>query len=230
MCVAPGGDGVTLLGRVGRTLARLTGNGFLRILDGKAFVVSSIPLRVSHLWHTFLRSAGGVSLIGDPKPFPFAVVSDAQGNQYAIRGKDNAVGIHMWNPDTATWETVSPDKIPIEVSRQLAQTIGVELVGFEPIPVLGGVTNVRELKALSGAGIVYLERVAVASVTQEGCAPCPGTGFAYVAKVLAFPTIIDTPGNEEVGRHRLVYSNLGLRWEPSQLEVTDGQDGILGNS
>lgn len=224
-CVKPG-EGVTLLSRIGNVLAKFVGNGFILIKDSKAYLVSSIPVSITQLWNQYWRpSAVSGVVLGDPHPFPYGVVADKNGNLYGIRGFVNRKTLFVWNFATSVWEGISPDQFPLEVSRALPQSEGIELVGFDPVPTIGSPANVRILKALSGYGIVYLERTATAAGTD----PCAEDSFVSVAKVLEFPVIEPGEGEEETGRHRLVYSSLGLRWEASQLEVTDGQDGILGN-
>lgn len=187
-CVGPG-EGITLLGRIGATLARFSGNGFLQLLNGKAYVVSSVPLVIRQLWHRYFRvGSSSTPVLGDPHPFPYGVVADLKGSLYGIRGFDTRKALHVWNFETAHWETISPDQFPLEVSRRIFQSDGIELIGFEPVPILGSPSDVRNLRALSGAGIVYLERVATAADdVPANCEPCADAGFAYVAKVALFP-------------------------------------------
>jgi hypothetical protein len=206
---------MTLLGRVGRHLARFVGSGFIQIVDGRATLVSSVALTIRHLWHGLYRVAShSVAVLGPPKDFPYGVVADHEGHLYGIQGFSDRRALHVWNFDKGTWETISPDQFPLEVSRRIWQTDGIELVGFEPVPLMGAQADVRMLKALSGAGIVYLSRVPTAGDDPpSGCEPCANSGFTYVARVLEFPTIA-TPGEPETGRHRIVYSSLGLYFEP----------------
>lgn len=218
------GEGVTLLARVANRLVRFIGNGFLVARSGQFYLVNSIPLVVTALWNKYWRPDPAMGpVLGDPKDFPYGVIADKNGNLYGIKGHPNKNTLHVWSFERSQWENLSPDQFPIEVSRAIAQSAGIELIGFNPVSVVGNPANVRVLKALSGHGIVYLERTATASVGE-----CPGADITYVAKVLAFPEVVSSSG-PETGRHRLVYSSRGLYWEPSQLEVTDGVDGILGN-
>lgn len=211
---AASGEGVTLLGRVARTLVRLRGNGFLQLIEGKVFVVPSLALRLQQLWHDYWRTGNSsIPVVGNPKDFHYGVVADLKGNLYGIRGFDTKKALHVWNFSTKLWETISPDQFPLEVSRRIFQADAIELVGFEAISVLGSPSDVRALKALSGAGLVYLTRTATAGDdTPSGCEPCADAGFAYIAQVLDFPTIV--PGVGETSKHHLVFSSLGLYWEP----------------
>lgn len=214
-CAAPG-EGLTLLARIGQNLARFTGSGFLQFVDGKAYLVSSTILVLRNLWHqTWTKNGGSVPVVGDPNPFPYGVVADKNGNLFGIRGFETRNSLHVWSYQRKRWETISPDEFPLEVSRRIFQSDAIELVGFDPVSVLNSPKVVRALKALSGTGIVYLQREAAgADPTPEGCEPCPDAQFSHVARVLEFPTII--PGEGETGRHRLVYSSEGLYWEPEE--------------
>lgn len=211
-CIAPG-ESLTLLGRIGHVLAQFTGSGFIQIINGKASVVASVPLRLRQLWHDLWVAPGhSIPVLGAPKDFPFGVVADNLGNLYGIQGFDTKRAIHCWSFTKKVWESISPDQFPLEVSRRLSQSDGIELVGFEPISVIGTASTVRTLKALSGAGLVYLNRVATGpDDTNPACEPCGEEGFAYVATVLEFPTI--PPSEDETAIHDLVFSSEGLYWK-----------------
>lgn len=90
---------VTLLGRVGSIMARLAGDGFLKITNGKASVVSSIPIKVRSLWHRWWKpTALQRPILGEPLPFPYLVVADAQGNLHGIKGvADAEAGVIYWD-------------------------------------------------------------------------------------------------------------------------------------
>ena len=89
---------VTLLGRVGNTLARLAGDGFLKITNGKASVVSSVPIKVRSLWHRWWKpTALQRPILGDPLPFPFLAIADAQGNLHGITGREDKHCIPVWD-------------------------------------------------------------------------------------------------------------------------------------
>lgn len=210
---AQAGEGLTLLARAGNILSKFVGSGFLQIKSGKAFLVSWIPIKISQLWHRYWKGDGVQPALGDPHDFTYGVIADRYGNLYGIQGYATKKSLHVWNFATRMWETIATDQFPFEISRMVPQSAGVEMVGFEPVPVVGDVTDVRELKALMGEGIVYLEKVAVAPpVVPDGCEPCPENAFAYVAKVLEFPAVEQT-GEPETGRHQLIYSSNGLYWD-----------------
>jgi hypothetical protein len=226
--LAPG-EGMTLLGRVGNRLTQFIGNGFIRLVQGRAYLVESIPLVIKQFWHDLVPD-GVVTRIGDPKPFPYAPVCDSQGVAHLIKGKANRRTVVVSDPVSREWVPTPTDEVPIEVSRHLPAQEELELVGFVPNSVLGSQSAIRDLKRLTGLGIVYLERRVTASVpTPEGCPSCPDDSFTYVAKVLAFPEIVASP-SEETGRHRLVFSSKGLYWEPEEPSLEGGEGGgLLGN-
>lgn len=226
--LAPG-EGMTLLGRCGNRLAQFIGDGFIRMFQGRAYLVQSIPLVIKQFWHDLVRE-GVISRIGDPKQFPYAAVCDSQGVAHLIKGKANRRTVCVSDPASREWVPMPTDEVPIEVSRHLSAQDELELVGFVPNAVIGSQSAIRELKRLSGVGIVYLERQITAPVpTPEGCPECDVDSFTYVAKVLTFPEIVGSPGDES-GRHRLVFSSEGLYWEPEEPTVEgEGGGGLLGN-
>lgn len=223
------GEGLTLLGRVGNRLTQFVGNGFIRIVQGRAYLVQSIPLVIKQFWHELIKD-GVVSRIGSPRRFPYAPVCDLQGVAHLIKGMIGRRTVCVSDPLTREWVPTATDEVPIEVSRHLPAQPELELVGFVPNSVLGSQSTVRDIKRLTGMGIVYLERqVTAPAPVPDGCPSCPDDAFTYVAKVLTFPEIVELP-NEETGRHRLVFSSEGLYWEPEEpvLGSTQG-GGMLGN-
>ena len=206
-------NGITLLGRIGNRLAKFCGSGFLRVVDGQTFLVEHIPLVVRQFWHEWFKD-GVVSRLGRPKTAPYLVVSNENGEAFLVKGIAGKRTHLLSDSTTQQWVPTPTDQVPIEVSRHLPAQDELELVGFIPNAVIGSQAAVRDLKRLSGLGIVYLERQVTAPVpTPEGCPECEVDSFTYVAKVLTFPEIVATPG-EETGRHRLVFSSEGLYWEP----------------
>lgn len=204
-------EGVSLVARIGRKLAKLVGDGFIQIKDGKAYVVQTIAMNVRSLWHEFGISGGNtVPTIGEPKSFPFGIVADKAGNLYGIMGRTNRRSVQVWNLTTRQWDVLPVDQFPLEVSRKLSQANAVEITGFSPVPVNGDFKNVRELKTLFGNGIVYLERtVTPGDDAPPGCPSCPSDGLTAVAKVLEFPTI--APGDTDT-QYQLVFSSTGVSW------------------
>lgn len=223
------GEGLTLLGRVGNRLSQFVGNGFIRVIQGRAYLVQSIPLVVKQFWHDLVQE-GVTSRIGNPRRAPYLTVCDPQGVAHLIKGMVSRRTVCVSDPATREWVPTPTDQVPIEVSRHLVADEELEITGFTPTGVLGSHATVRELKRLTGMGIVYLERRLTAPApTPEGCPECGDENFTYVAKVLPFPEVVETPG-EETGRHRLVFSSEGLRWEPESPEVLlGGGGGMLGN-
>lgn len=176
--------GITILGRIGRTLARFKGDGFIQILNGRAFVVKNIPFKVSTLWHErILPGAYAIrSVLGKPMPFKRLGIFDDQGNPHMIEGPEvNA--IPHWNAEAGIFEIKPVSEIQKCVKGQIEGSDAVELVGFEAIPVSGESDAVRCMKKLSGAGILIAKQVATtpSECVCEGCEP-----VAAVATIFQF--------------------------------------------
>lgn len=191
------GEGVTLLGRIGRKLAKVLGNGFLQIRDGKAFVVTSVALKVTDVWHQWVKLTGinRRPVIGDALPFTYQIIGDANGQLHGIQGLVGDLitcgSVHVWNKDEGLWETKETADIPIERRGLAPRVTALELTGFEPISAQGSATTVRELSVLSGSGIIVVNQQATipSSCDCEGCEP--EAALASVATFLPFPTSED---------------------------------------
>ena len=220
-------NGLTLLARIGNRLAKFCGSGFLRVVDGKTYLVEHIPLVVRQFWHDWFRD-GAVSRLGRPKTAPYLVVTNDNGEAHLIKGIAGKRTHLVSDPTSQQWVPQPIGDTPLEVTRKLNSNPILEIVGFQAVPVLGDVTAVRDLRRLMGTGVVYLERVLTAPTPPiVGCPECPEDAFTYVAKVLTFPTIIES--ETEIGRHRLIFSSEGLYWEPEDPEEDFDGPGGLGN-
>lgn len=202
VCVS---GGVTLLGRFGTNLAKLAGSGFIKLENGIASVVESVPLRTTALWHRFVRSATtSPPAIGEPLPFPYQVIADGVGNHHLIRGTGQTKSVTVWDNTSQNFVQTPVSDIPDQTKGPLPRANGIELTGYAPIAENGPVDTVRSVRALNGAGLVVLTEQA----TVDGDCECaPGVGTASVASTLALPV----PLSNET--YTLKYSTaLGLHW------------------
>jgi hypothetical protein len=192
------GEGVTLLGRIGSKLAKLSGNGFIQIISGKAFLVSSVRLKLTTLWHEWYKPAGinRRPVLGVPFAAPYQVIADSDGVIHAIKGRTGegvtTDSIHIWNLELGQWDTREVADFPL-LQRGLSPTAtGIELTGFAPIATSGSSNDVRTLSRLAGLGVVYLEQqpTIASSCECDGCEPI--AAVASVAKLLPFPTTAAT--------------------------------------
>lgn len=173
--------GLTLLARVGDKLARLAGTGFIKIENGIASVVSSVPLRSTVLWHRWWKSTPAAPpQIGEPLPFPYQVIADGDGNHRLIKGVGNEKSLSLWDDSTGEFTQTPVSEIPHEVKGPLLRASNIELVGYAPIAEDGDVAAVRSEKALSGSGIVVLTEAATVNNACED-------GVASKATTLALP-------------------------------------------
>jgi hypothetical protein len=181
-------ENVTLLGRIGNVCARLVGTGFIKITDGKASIVSSIPIRVRDMWHEWWRPARGRNPVpGVPKDFPYAVIADSAGDLHAIKGDPDADSVQVWNSSLNVFETLPVSAFPKKQRGLLPRAAALEIVGLAAIPENGSTTAVRDFSTLSGSGILVITQQ---DTVPSNCA-CPGcdpeASVASVATFLANP-------------------------------------------
>lgn len=183
-------EDVTLLGRVGTRLARLVGTGFVAITNGKASVVSTVPLKVRDLWHKWWKpTSSSTPIIGEPMAADYLVVADQSGNIHGIKGLGEEASVPLWDPATKKHEMKPLSAIPQKVTGLVPRETEIELVGYVPIADDGELTEIRPLSALLGTGIIYLTE----KDTAEAECDCVGVepvspNKVSVAKHLAFPT------------------------------------------
>jgi len=183
-------EDITILGRVGTRLARFVGTGFISITNGRAAVVSAVPLKIRDLWHNWWKpTATSTPIIGEPLPADYLVVAGQDGNIHGIKGLGTEDSIPVWNATTKKHEMKPLSAVPQKVTGLLPRETEIELVGYVPIANDGEITEVRPISALLGTGIIYLTE----QDTVEAVCDCVGVtptspNKASVAKHLAFPT------------------------------------------
>jgi len=197
-------EGVTLFGRVGNRLSHFTGSGFIKLVKGKASVVSAVPLALTTLWHNFFKTGpGNRPVVGDPLPFSYLAVGAPDGALHAIKGTDE-VSSPIW--DGTQWTIAPLSEQGLCQKGLLPRLEELELVGYAPIVEGGDVDAVRCLSSLQGSGIIVVNAVATvdSECACEGCEPSPA--FASVASFLAFP-------DDDVNSYSLKWSNAdGPTW------------------
>ncbi len=198
-------EGVTLLGRVGSKLAKLAGTGFIKITNGVASVVPAVPLSLTTLWHNFFKTGSGLRpVLGEPLPFTYLAVGDADGNLHGIKGPSEEDSTPVWNYATTEYTQTPLSEVPFPRKGVISRASNIELVGYAPIAADGEATDVRQQKALSGSGLVLLTE---ADTIDSTCECASGNGTASKASTLALPV----PDGDEV--YTLKFSTaLGLHW------------------
>jgi len=195
----PFGDDLTILGRVGDRLARFTGSGYIEINNGLARVTASPTLRIRDIWAQWDANCH----IGDPLPYPYATAVDGNGVLHALAGLVDSDSLQVWDHTAKQWSAISVAALKQKVNFTLPQSDHIELTGFEEVGMYDSSCGAeREMKALRGNGMVYLEKVPVNACDD----PCSTEAFAYIAKVVDFPTIVGTE------TYKLQYSSSGLAW------------------
>lgn len=183
-------ENVTLLGRVGRTLTRFTGTGFLQLVNGKASIVKNLKLQVTQLFHTWWKP-GSIPILGDPKPYPLELVADRLGTIYGIKGYETADSVKVWDYQKKEWAVRNIADFPILIRRVLPRTTSeggfIELVGFAPAFEGNDPLTPRPLAALGGNGLVILTEIDTipSECACEGCEPVAAK--ASVATTIAPP-------------------------------------------
>lgn len=183
---------VTLLGRIGNRLARLVGTGFIKITDGKASVVTMIPLILADLWHNWWKpTATSTPILGEPLPFSYQVIGDSRGNLHGIKGLVDEDSVALWDHTAKQFAMTPVAELDKCVKGLIPFSNAIELVGYEPISAEGTQETLRCLKALSGSGLIVVTQVA--TIDEVTC-PQEVT-YASVASFLAFPTDVDKTYN-----------------------------------
>lgn len=181
---------MTLLGRVGKKLAKLQGEGWLYLNDrGEVSASRRIPLKVTKLWHKFFASSSGKPFVGPPMAAPYLTVTDLDGNVYVVKGLPDRDSVMQWNHQTGMWENQSLSELPWCVSQHLQSGSELELVGFSPVPVGQDISTIRCPKRLEGQGMIYFEQIPSGDDYECECAPTPTT--TTVAKFLPNPSACD---------------------------------------
>lgn len=176
-------EGVTLIGRYGTKLARLAGDGFIKITGGLASVVSSVPLVIRELNHNWWKPANSVTpIIGEPLAFNYLAVGAERGALRGIKGVSGEVSSPVFDPTANTFTMQPLSEQSKCIKGQMAQVEALELTGFVPLTVSDELTDIRCPKGFSGAGILVVSRVA--TVPGNAC----NDEFTSVATLLAKPS------------------------------------------
>jgi hypothetical protein len=199
---------MTLLGRIGRRLARFGGTGFVRVEKGIAVLTETIPVKISGLWHRWASSTEfQPPSPQEALPAPYGVVADTSGKLYLIRGALAEKSVQVWNPATNAQEPVPVSEIDLCRKGNLARSEELVLVGFEQIQPEDSPSSVKCLKALEGSGLIVVEErdTVLTECLCDGCTPAPAK--VSVAKFL--------PNPEGEGVFALKFSQEnGHFWEP----------------
>jgi hypothetical protein len=196
---------VTILARIGDKLARFAGSGFIKLDSGIASVVSSVPIKLTTIWHRWWKpTPASPPILGEPLTYPYAAVADTDGNIHAIKGPASENAVPHWDATTKEFAQKPVSEIELDRKGVILRANNLELVGYAPIADGGAVDAVRPMRALNGKGLVILTEAATIDGTCE-CAP--GAGVASKASTLALPV----PDGAEV--YTLKFSTaLGLHW------------------
>ena len=186
---------MTLLGRVGRFLAKLTGEGVLWLdKNGEVSIKKFLPFRTSHLWHKWYKpTANSAPIIGNPMNYPYKVITDLDGNPFTIMGLPNEDSIEVYNHETQEYEQRPITDFPVCVSEKLTPSnTNFELVGFEALSESDSTDLRRCLKRISGEGMICLKRVPTAPTQICDCDSCEATGEesseTTVVEFIPYPT------------------------------------------
>lgn len=195
----PCGDGMTLLGRVGSRLARFTGSGYIEVHNSLAYLTSAPLLRIRDIWAGWKQNGK----IGDPLPFPYSIAVDQEGVMHALAGLEDHDSLQVWDATKGEWSVIKLSDLKKSINSALPQADNIELTGYEEVGMMDSACGQdREMKALRGNGMVYLEKTPVNDCDD----PCSSEVFAYVAKVLEFPV----PTGVET--YKLQFDHTGLKW------------------
>lgn len=179
---------VSLFGRVNDRLTRFTKSGFLKLTNGKASVVSAVPMSLTTLWHKFFKTGpNNRPVLGDPLPFPYLAIGDANANPHGIKGIDDEDSAPYWNSTTKQWEITALSEFPKCQKGLLDRATTGEILILQPIAADGEADAVRCFKTLQGSGILVVNSVATvdSECTCPGCEPSPA--FASVVSFLENP-------------------------------------------
>ena len=229
---------MTLLGRIGKKLAKFVGSGFIQVEDGEAKLVSFIPLRIKELFHRWvIPSPGQTPVLGSSKPAPFTVIADSTGKCYAVKGLAGEDCVWVWDYKEQAWITKPLTDFPLTTRGAFEKVDGIELTGFAP-PNAKCYENPREMKALKGDGLVFLTDKIVevpdgVCCEDENCGcGCDAYKRQSVASVTAWPD-----SNDPEKKFSLIWQfGIGPAWIDYEVPGTgpqgpqgpQGEQGIQG--
>ena len=148
---------MVLLGRSGSTLSRFVGSGFIKIVNGVASLVTSVPIKITTLWHRMYKVlAGSLPVPGEPLPFPYFTIADDQGNLHGIRGENSVDSVPVWSGTDLTFSFVPTGDLPACRKGSLDRELVVELVGFTPLSINDATDASRCQVGMAGEGVALL--------------------------------------------------------------------------
>lgn len=224
---------ITLLGRVGKKLAALKGEGALWLKpDGTVCAMDTLPLKVSYLWHKWFKPTPSSSpVIGQPMPFPYQVVADLDGNAHVIQGLAEEDSITVWDFEDQLFYQKPVTDFPVCVRERLEYSPRLELVGFEPLGVGDDPDMLRCLKRIEGEGILVFKQVETSPTPVCDCDECGSMGQVKTTTTVAEflpnpePCDVDCP-------QILAYVNGEPQWIDAAgidcLKGDKGDDGVDG--
>ena len=225
---------MTLLGRVGRFLSKLTGEGVLWLdKDGNVSVKKYLPFKTSHLWHKWYKlNKNSPPIIGNPMNYPYKVITDLDGNPYTIMGLPNEDSIEVWNHETAEYEQRPITDFPMCVSEKLAPAeVNVELLGLTALNPTDASDIRRCVQRLSGEGMFCLTKVPTAPTQTCDCEDCETVvGTSDETSVVSFIPFPETNCDDD-SPYVLTYTPGGgcPTWQQiSQSEALKGDPGEKG--
>lgn len=166
----------------------LCGSGYIRVVDGEAFLEDSLTLNADDLYH---ESVNG--LIGEPICSDHIAVSDENGKVHSQKPKQGQMSVIVGNGFTSKWCQMDYNELPLCKKGVLEYVDEIEEIGFAS-PTMATVNGqnqpvgidpegTRCIKALCGEGISITTKVADPAYSV-GCASsnCGEDGFRYVTK------------------------------------------------
>lgn len=205
---------MTLLGRVGDTLTRFVGSGYIRVVNGVAKLEDNAKLTVTKLYHKWIKTKDSVNaVVGDPQNAPFLAIVDNSGTAYATRGLYDKDSLLVWDYAAKVWTHKAASDFPIQVLSEIPKSPCIELTGFNPSVECS--ETPRPLVALRGNGLVTLSQSFTDENGCDACGDCPEDRVASKATVSTFPT--------DDGKYYLRYDpSVGLFYELKN-EIADGK-------
>lgn len=224
---------MVVLGRVGRCLARLFGEGALwQNADGTVELRKWLPLRAQHLFHQWYQpTPSSRPIIGPPLPFSYQFVSDLDGNAFLQKGLAGEDSITVWSHDAEQFEQRPVTGFPICVRKKVEAAPAVELVGFEPLGQFDDPETLRCLKKISGEGIIHFRTVPAPAEPVCSCDTCEPTGS--VADTTTVAEFIPNPPDScqtEACPWILAFVDGRPQWvNPATIACLRGEPGLDGD-
>lgn len=223
---------LVLMGRCGDRYVEFAGDGVPVVENGRAKLSKYVPSVVKGLWHRFV-AMGAKTVAAEPLPAPFLAVVNDHGESFALGGPLQGTATLLFQPSTKTWEVTAPHDVPKDIKQRLPETDCIQLTGHEPVPeAFLSEDTVRELKALRGTGLVFLEQIPVkpADCCNSDCQCCE-TSLQTVAKVIPLPSRSQDPcGLPDDTCYTLTFCNGRMAFTPGTPGDPTGPDTSLPQS